>query len=646
MSGQHEEEVLGKAYDARLMKRLLRYLRPYVFLAALAMFGILAHAVLQAVGPFLTKEVVDRYLTESQGLTFLDAYLSPDTFRGITQIAILYILVLVTSFAVEFLQTYTMQLAGQKAMFDLRMQIFSHLQRLHVGFFDRNPVGRLVTRLTTDIDALNEMFASGVLAIFGDFFTLTVIMGVMLWLNAPLALVTFAVLPLIALATALFRKRVRDSYRRIRTAIARINAYLQEHISGMAVVQLFNREEKSFREFETVNRRHMGAFKDAIFAHALFYPTVEILSAVAIGLVLWYGGLRVLDETLTLGVVVAFIQYAQRFYRPIMDLSEKYNILQGAMASAERVFKLLDTPVEVTSPATPVRLDQVQGRIEFRNVWFAYRGAPGRQSEKVPSGDGNPPAEPEWVLKDVSFTIEPGQTVAIVGHTGAGKTTLSSLLLRFYDVQLGQILLDGVDLRQLELTELRRLFGVVLQHRGAQHPSGQRTSGAGRPGRGCRTGEPGRFHPLAARRLPRGGPRARGDVVDRPEAARQLRPRAGAPAAHSGAGRGHLQRGYGNRNTGARGARPHGDGPHLDHHRPPPVHRAARRLYSGDAQGAAARVRHPPGVARRPRHLLEALPVAIQGSGSPRLTGCFLTFGQWRAHLIVHTCVSSVSIAY
>ncbi len=465
MSGHHEEEVLGKAYDARLMKRLLRYLRPYVFLAALALGAILVHAVLQAVGPFLTKVAVDRYLTESSGqrLTFLDAYLSPDTFRGLTQIAILYILVLVTSFAVEFLQTYTMQLAGQKAMFDLRMQIFSHLQRLHVGFFDRNPVGRLVTRLTTDIDALNEMFASGVIAIFGDCFTLTAIMVVMLWMNAPLALVTFAVLPLIALATALFRKRVRDSYRRIRTAIARINAYLQEHISGMAVVQLFNREEKSFREFKTVNRRHMGAFKDAIFAHALFYPTVEILSAVAIGLVLWYGGLRVLDETLTLGVVVAFIQYAQRFYRPIMDLSEKYNILQGAMASAERVFKLLDTPVEVTSPATPVRLDHVKGRIEFRNVWFAYRGAPSRRSEKVPAGDGNPPAEPEWVLKDVSFTIAPGETVAIVGHTGAGKTTLSSLLLRFYDVQRGQILLDGVDLRQLELTELRRLFGVVLQ---------------------------------------------------------------------------------------------------------------------------------------------------------------------------------------
>ena len=465
MSDHHEEEVLGKAYDARLMRRLLRYLRPYVHLVVLALGAIFVHAGLQVVGPFLTKVAVDRYLTDSaaQRLTFLDAYLSPDTFRGLTQIAVIYVLVLVVSFAVEFLQTYTMQLTGQKAMFDLRTQIFAHLQRLHVGFFDRNPVGRLVTRLTTDIDALNEMFASGVVAIFGDFFTLTAIMVVMLSLNAPLALVTFAVLPLIALATALFRKRVRDSYRRIRTAIARINAYLQEHISGMTVVQLFNREEKSFREFETVNQRHMQAFKDAIFAHALFYPTVEILSAVAIGLVLWYGGLRVLDETLTLGVVVAFIQYAQRFYRPIMDLSEKYNILQGAMASSERVFKLLDTPVEVTSPAAPVELRQVNGRIEFRNVWFAYRGASDRLPEEVAAGDGDLPAGPEWVLKDVSFTIEAGETVAIVGHTGAGKTTLISLLLRFYDVGRGQILLDGVDLRHLELTELRRLFGVVLQ---------------------------------------------------------------------------------------------------------------------------------------------------------------------------------------
>ncbi len=478
MSVHHEEEVLGKAYDARLMKRLLGYLRPYIPLVALALGAILAHAALQAVGPFLTKVAVDKYLAHSTlRPTFLDRHLSADAFRGVTEIAILYILALLVSFAVEFVQTYTMQLTGQKVMLDLRMQIFRHLQRLPVAFFDRNPVGRLVTRLTSDVDALNEMFTSGVIAIFGDFFTLTVIVAVMLLLNAPLALVSFSVLPLIALATAVFRRRVRDSYRRIRTAIARINAYLQEHITGMAVLQLFNREQKSFEEFEAVNRRHMQAFKDSVFAHALFYPTVEILSAAAVALILWYGGLRVLDTTLTLGVVVAFIQYAQRFYRPIQDLSEKYNILQGAMASAERVFKLLDTPAEGASPAHPVELGEVRGRIEFRNVWFAYKGAAKpaaepaqaaagdgqRSAQQAAAGDGQPAAEPEWVLKDVSFTIEPGETIAIVGHTGAGKTTLINLLLRFYDVERGQILLDGVDLCQLDLTELRRLFGVVLQ---------------------------------------------------------------------------------------------------------------------------------------------------------------------------------------
>ncbi len=465
MSVHHEEEVIGKAYDGRLMRRLLHYLRPYSHLVALALAGILVYAVLQAAGPFLTKVAVDRYMARSATgrPTFLDAYLSPDAVRGLTEIAVLYLLVLAVSFAVEFMQTYAMQLTGQRAMSDLRMEIFAHLQKLPVAFFDRNPVGRLVTRLTTDVDALNEMFASGVIAIFGDCFTLTAIMVVMLSLNWPLALVTFAVLPLIVLATAIFRKRVRDSYRRIRTAIARINAYLQEHISGMSVLQLFNREEKSYQEFDAVNRRHMQAFKDSVFAHALFYPTIEVLSAVAIASILWWGGLRVLEGTMTLGVVVAFIQYAQRFYRPIQDLSEKYNILQSAMASAERVFKLLDTPVAIATPPQPVKLAQVRGRIEFRDVWFAYRDAPARTPEEVAAGDGQPPAEPEWVLHDVSFTIEPGETVAIVGHTGAGKTTLISLLLRFYDVQRGQILLDGVDLRHLDLTELRRQFGVVLQ---------------------------------------------------------------------------------------------------------------------------------------------------------------------------------------
>lgn len=490
----HEEEILGKAYDARLMKRLLGYLRPYLRLVALALVAIIAHSALQVVGPFLTKVAVDKYLAPSETghPTFLDAYLSPDASRGITEIALLYILTLLATFAVDFLQTYAMQLTGQRTMFDLRMQIFSHLQRLHVAFFDRNPVGRLVTRLTTDVDALSEMFTSGVIAIFGDFFALAAIVAVMLSLNAKLALVSFAVLPLIALATAIFRKRVRDSYRRIRTAVARINAYLQEHLSGIAVLQLFNREEKSFQEFEAVNRRYMQAFKDSVFAHALFYPTVEILSSAAIGLIIWYGGLRVLEGGLTIGVVVAFIQYAQRFYRPIQDLSEKYNILQGAMASAERVFKLLDTPAEVASPAHPVKLKDFRGRIEFRGVWFSYQSQPGPGPQQLAAGDGNllrqtvtaepagaqaavtgepagAPAgvpastEPDWVLRDVSFTIEPGETVAIVGHTGAGKTTIINLLLRFYDVQRGQILLDGVDIRHPELTELRGLFGLVLQ---------------------------------------------------------------------------------------------------------------------------------------------------------------------------------------
>jgi ATP-binding cassette subfamily B protein len=448
MKQHHEEEILGKAYDARLMKRLLAYLRPYKPLVALSFLAILLHSGLQAVGPFLTKVAIDRYLAATaRQPTFLDTWLSPHAATGLAQVAALYLLTLLASFAVDFLQTYSMQLAGQKVMFDLRMQIFEHLQRLHAGFFDRNPVGRLVTRLTTDVDALNEMFSSGVIAVFGDFFTLAAIVGVMVSFHAPLALVSFSVLPLIALATALFRRRVRDSYRRIRTAIARINAYLQEHITGMAVVQLFNREQKSFEEFDEVNRRHMRAFKDSVFAHSLFYPTIEVLSATAIALILWYGGLRVMGGTLTLGVVVAFIQYAQRFYRPIQDLSEKYNILQGAMASSERIFKLLDTPPEIVSPAAPARLESPRGRIEFRDVWFAYKNG----------------AEPEWVLKDVSFTIEPDETIAIVGHTGAGKTTMMNLLLRFYDPQRGQILLDGVDLRDADLKELRRLFGVVLQ---------------------------------------------------------------------------------------------------------------------------------------------------------------------------------------
>jgi ATP-binding cassette subfamily B protein len=375
-------------------------------------------------------------------------------------------------------------------MFDLRSQIFRHLQRMHIGFYDKNPVGRLVTRTTSDVDALNEMFTSGVVSIFEDVFVLAGIVWFMLKMNRNLALITFAVLPLIAIATKIFRDKVRDSYRRIRTAIARINSYMQEHVSGMVVLQLFNREKRAFNKFSEVNAIHMDAFKDAIMAHAVYYPIVEILSAIAIACVIWFGGNDVIRGATTIGVLAAFIQYAQRFFRPIQDFSEKYNILQSAMAASERVFKLLDTPAEITSPAV-TKMPTGPGRIEFDHVWFAYRDVPveaakgagespattqttqskagngrvgtGLRPVKAEQGSAHASTEPDWILRDVSFTIEPGETVAIVGHTGAGKTTIISLLMRFYDVQKGAVRIDGVDVKEMDLPELRRRYGVVLQ---------------------------------------------------------------------------------------------------------------------------------------------------------------------------------------
>lgn len=453
---QQEEEVLGKAYDARLMRRLLSYLRPYWWQTLLALAAIILKAGMDVVGPYLVKTEVDKYLQPTGKPTLLDPWLSNDAWIGIGQLCLMYVGAVALSFVFEFVQTYVMQWTGQKAMFDLRTQIFSLLQDLHVGFYDKHPVGRLVTRVTSDVDALNEMFTGGVVAIFEDIFVLVFIIVIMLRMEWWLALITFAVLPFIFVATMIFRKKVRDSYRRIRTAIAKINAYTQEHVSGIVVLQLFNREERSYREFKKVNLQHMDAFKDAIMAHAVYYPVVEVLSAIAIASVIWYGGNAAIRDAVSLGVLVAFIQYAQRFFRPIQDLSEKYNILQSAMAASERIFKLLDTPVEIQSPAKPRQVDG-PGRIEFDHVWFAYRTMP--QDE-----NGHAPAEEfDWVLKDVSFVIEPGQTVAIVGHTGAGKTTIISLLLRFYDVQRGSIRIDGVDLREFELSDLRRRFGVVLQ---------------------------------------------------------------------------------------------------------------------------------------------------------------------------------------
>jgi ATP-binding cassette subfamily B protein len=519
-----DEDPVGKVYDSRLMRRLGHYVRPYWVQATISSLAVSLKSLSDVTGPYLVKVAIDRYLTGAAGpaTSWLTRRLPADPYHGITVLAEIYLAALLFAYFFEFIQTYMMQWVGQKMMFDLRRDIFRHMQRMHIGFFDNHAVGRLVTRLTSDVDAINDMFTAGVLAIVDDFFNLTIMAIVMLTINWWLALITFSVLPLILIVTRMFRDSVRESYRRVRAAIARINSFTQEHISGMSVVQLFNREQRAYKDFEDVNRLHMIAFKDTIFAYALYYPAVELLSAIAIALIIWRGGFGVLHGTVLIGTLAMFIQYSQRFWRPIQDLSDKFNILQAAMAACERIFKLLDTPAEIVSPAHPLKGDG-SNRIEFRHVWFTYQKlteeqeaavraatlpalkghdfsraaelpeddgalAPeGRTSVKgtgfspyisttasdvalATEGMGTPDAAKlaaipgiEWILKDVSFTIEPGQTIAIVGHTGAGKTTLTSLMMRFYDVTAGQILVDGVDLRWHDLNALRKHFAVVLQ---------------------------------------------------------------------------------------------------------------------------------------------------------------------------------------
>ena len=445
MSDFREEEKLGKIYDAHLTRRIVKYLRPYRWHVTAAVSMSLAYAAMELAGPYLFHVAIDWYITPGLG----GSITAKAAVRGLLWTVIAYTISLFASFGIQFGQVRIMQWVGQETMYDLRKEIFEHLQRLPMSFFDRTPVGRLVTRATTDVDALNDLFASGVVAMLNDFVLLFGLAIFLLCWHFYLGLATLSPLPFMVLLTYFFRNHVRDANRRIRTAIARINGFLQEHISGMSIVQLFNRERKSQEQFAVLNRIHMEAYKDAIDAFSYFYPGVEFLSMGGIALVYWVGGARAIVGTREIGILVSFVQYAQRFFRPIQDLSEKFNILQAAMAASERIFQLLDEPVAVVS-AAGTHAPRIRGEIEFRNVWFAYRG-------------GANPADEDWVLRDVSFHAEPGQTLAIVGHTGAGKTTIIQLLLRFYEIQRGQILIDGIDIREMNLQDLRRLFGIVLQ---------------------------------------------------------------------------------------------------------------------------------------------------------------------------------------
>src|SRR3990172_3633565 len=436
-----EDEILGKAYDARLMRRLLGYVRPYIGLVALSVVLLLLSSAASLTGPYLVRIGIDRYIT-------------PGQLRGLGALTAIYLAILAAGFIFRYLQSYLMQLVGQRAMYDLRMALFAHLQRLSVRFYTHTPVGRLITRITNDIDALNEMITQGVVGIFGDLIMLVGILGVMLWMEWRLALITFTVMPLILYVTALFRVRSREIYRAVRTRLARINAYVKENISGMPIVQLFNRERRNFEQFDALNRELLGWHLRGLRAFAMFHPSVGVISALAIRFILAFGFRRfcgggVFHASVTIGLLVAFIQYAQRFFEPIEELAEKYNILQAAMASSERLFRLLDERVEVEDPAESVPLERVRGEIEFRNVWFAYED----------TDDGTP----DWVLKDVSFRIRPGESVAFVGHTGAGKSSIINLICRFHDPQRGQVLVDGVDVRRYAQRDLRRHIGLVLQ---------------------------------------------------------------------------------------------------------------------------------------------------------------------------------------
>jgi len=443
MADHHEEEQLGKLYDAGAARRLIRYLGPYKRMVGVALVLTVGLNLTRQVGPLLTKWAIDDYVNPaSEAAMGLD-----QAFRGIMILSLVYILSLAITLGVGYFQDVLLNTIGQRVMYDLREQIFGKLQTVEVAFYDANPVGRLITRLTTDVDALNELFTSGLVEVLGDVVLIAGALGMMFYFNWRLALVSLTVVPLLVAATAWFRRGAREGFRRVRTKIARLNAFTQEHISGAQTVQLFNREEKALGQFSDINAAHLKANIDTIFYYAVFYPLVNLISAIGIAAIVWYGGGKVIQNAITIGTLVAFLQYTQRLWQPIQDISDKYNVFQAAVVASERVFRLLDTPDRITSPEHP-RLPatgaRAVGQIEFRNVCFAYKGE-------------------DWVLKDVSFTVAPGESVAFVGATGSGKTTITSLLMRFYDIQRGQILLDGVDIREWDLRRLRENFAVVLQ---------------------------------------------------------------------------------------------------------------------------------------------------------------------------------------
>jgi ATP-binding cassette subfamily B multidrug efflux pump len=427
----HEEDALGKAYDSRLMKRLLKYVQPYRWAVALAVVLLLVISLLQVTVPYLIQTTIDENIT-------------PRKADGLGLMALAFFLVLLTGAFVRWGQGYLTTWLGQKVLHDIRKQVFGHLQKLSLPYYDSHPVGRMLTRVTNDVNTLNDLFSSGVVTMIGDIFTLALIVGALLYYNWQLALITFTVIPLLLGATFLFRSRVRNVYREVRVRLARLNAFLQEHITGIKVVQLFNREERTFQRFDEINADLRQTHLRSVYYYAVFFPTVEIIGALSISLLLYFGGFRIESGVMTFGQLVAFITLVEMFYRPIRDLSEQYNTLQASMAASERIFELLDTAPTVTDPITPKHVSDFKGHLEFQNVWFAYQGE-------------------EWVLRDVSFTVEPGQKVAIVGATGAGKTSLMSLLFRFYDFQKGSIRLDGVDIRDLPILELRSHLGLVLQ---------------------------------------------------------------------------------------------------------------------------------------------------------------------------------------